>query len=679
MEKVLDNIEIYSIDTFNIKQFSRNLVDGIHETFATFDIETTTISDIINCKYVGTNAFMYIWQMCIDGKIVIGRRWYEFVNLIEQIKKYFKNKFIIYVHNLSYEFQFMRNFININKVFAVDKRKILKCTSDNIEFRCSWKLSNMSLSKMLENTKNVIHKKQSGDDFNYKIQRFPDTELNDDEIKYCVHDVLGLWEAIKTYLEDDTLKTIPLTSTGFVRRDFREHCLKNPEYRKILQAIRLNEEQYEMCKKCARGAISGSNAIYTDMIIEDVDSYDIKSSYPYQMLTKYYPMSKFIKWNHLPEFEELIELLENKCCMMTVTLKNIRLNIFDSIPFISRHKCHAIIKGKYGNGKVYMAESLTLSCTEIDFKIICDAYNFESCEIHELYTADRGMLPKPFREKLMEYFYQKELLKHGDKYLYNKFKNKINASFGMMLTDIINDIIIYDCEQDNPWTTQKIVNKEKELYAYYQRKTTFLTYQWGVWVLAHARESLYEGMKIVKHNIVQTDTDSIKYVGNYSEEFEKLNNKIIKSMQNLDVLPYVEINNKRIYIGVWEHEENEIDENNNHTYSTFKTLGAKKYCFGDKKGQNIQITVAGLNKKKAANYLNNNGGMDKFEIGTIIPREWSGRTEAFYYDRKIPTWQKIPDKNGNIHTVEIASCIAMIDGEYTFGVTDEWLEMIGIQ
>ena len=96
------------------------------------------------------------------------------------------------MHNLSYEFTFLSGIYHFKpeEVFAVDKRAILKCTMFNkLEYRCSYRLSNMSL---LEFTKaeNVEHRKYSEKyDFDYNIIRYPWTPLDSDELLYCQNDV----------------------------------------------------------------------------------------------------------------------------------------------------------------------------------------------------------------------------------------------------------------------------------------------------------------------------------------------------------------------------------------------------------------------------------------------------------------------------------------------------------
>ena len=78
-------------------------------------------------------------------------------------------------------------------------------------------------------------------------------------------------------------------------------------------------------------------------------------------------------------------------------------------------------------------------------------------------------------------------------------------------------------------------------------------------------------------------------------------------------------------MGVYESEKDK---------DRFRTWGAKKYAFEDDKG--LHITVAGVGKKKGAEYLKNHGGLESFEPGFIWPNQNSGGgTDAYWNDDGI--------------------------------------------
>ena len=116
-----------------------------------FDIETT--STYLNGEKV---AFMYAWILNINGASIIGRTWTEFETCIDRIHhKLFTNPdriFVIYVHNLGFEFSFISKRFIWEKIFSIDKRKpIYARTIDGIEFRCSYLLSGYNLATVGKN------------------------------------------------------------------------------------------------------------------------------------------------------------------------------------------------------------------------------------------------------------------------------------------------------------------------------------------------------------------------------------------------------------------------------------------------------------------------------------------------------------------------------------------------
>lgn len=674
----MKEIPIYNITDFPYKMVS-STVELVHKkkcsyvnNVASFDIETTSIKKEQINGLERDLGFMYVWQFAFEEYVCMGRTWSEFTYFIHKLADMCHGTLIVYVHNLGFEFQFMRNFFDWNEIFATEKRRPIYANTGNIQFRCSWRLSNMGLAKFTQNTRGVIHKKQSGEDFDYSIIRYPDTELTDEEYYYCVCDVLGLNEAIRGLMQDNNIHNVcdlPMTNTGFVRRDYMAACLEYPNYKKSIRQKRLYEDTYILCKEASRGAISGSTHLYTDEILEDIDSEDIKSSYPFQMCTKYFPASKFRRIN--PKNDTLFaKSLEQSCCLIVWRCKNLRLKKWRGIPYISKAKCRAIVGEKCGNGKVYSADEIGMCCTEIDFKIISDEYYYTDLEIYEIWIAERDMLSYPFRKHLLDMFQRKCDLEDGDPYIYMKYKNKINSSFGMMLTDIIRNEVVYKGGKE-PWAIQQDGNIAESLNKHYKEYSTFLNYQDGIWVLAHGRDDLHEGMVECDRDLVQVDTDSCKHFNDHSKGFNEINKKIIEKAESYDIKPYVyNKDGDKVYLGIWEHE----GKKGEYTYEKYKTLGAKKYAYiQDGK---LHITIAGCNKKTGAKWLEQHGGINAFRNGMVIPANekgvnYSGRTSSNYYDS-----DRIYDITVDGHRIVHGSYIAVSNVDYTLGMTSEWFNLV---
>lgn len=684
-----ENITIYNEQDFPYNNFTN--VDTVsHKNnsyvnlITAFDIETTSMLKE-ECTIFGRDfGFMYVWQFSVEHTVCMGRTWEEYTSFIDKLCDAVSTKgrkLVVWVHNLSFEFQFMRNFVPFVDVFARKSRKIMRAETKRIEYRCSYFLTNMSLLKFTQKTPGIRFKKKDGEDFNYSIKRYPDTELTDKELGYCCCDVLGLVEGIQSKLElyNDTLATIPMTSTGYVRRAYREVCLEDRRHMEMFSKSALTEEIYAITKEAARGAISGSSHLYTDEIVEEVDSEDIKSSYPFQMMTKYFPKGKFVKCNK-PSTSLLRELLDYYCVIITWKCENIKLKRYSGIPYISKGKCRAIEGAKTGNGKVYKAKQVCMTCTEIDLRIIDSLYKsndgsvIDNLEVIEMWYCNKGMLSSSFRGYLSEMFQTKTDLEDGDEFIYNKYKNEINASFGMMCTDITHDEYVYDCYK-KVWLPPVKADPVSALLKYYNGKYSFLSYQDGVWVMAHGRDSLNDGMVAVGSDLVQVDTDSVKHIEDHRDDFNEINEKIIENAETFDIKPYAIKNDKKVYLGVWEHE-NKGRGDDKPTYKKFRTLGAKKYAYDNDDGSGIHITVAGLKKDSAAKWLSANGGLDIFTNGTVVPaiedgNYISGRTASTYNDMTRPVLVVIDG-----HQVLIGSNIGVRNVPYTFGMTSEWLDLV---
>ena len=135
------------LDSLNIKEIRTNKKVTYLNIGSAFDIETTSM--IINNEKF---AFSYIWQFGIGiNNVYYGRTWAELEDFLYTIKDCLKlcesKRLVIYVHNLGYEFQFMRKHFNWVNIFAVDERKPVKAICDlGIEFRDSYILSGYSLA-----------------------------------------------------------------------------------------------------------------------------------------------------------------------------------------------------------------------------------------------------------------------------------------------------------------------------------------------------------------------------------------------------------------------------------------------------------------------------------------------------------------------------------------------------
>lgn len=93
--------------------------------------------------------------------------------------------------------------------------------------------------------------------------------LWDMEYYYSFCDVVGLHESIEKLLEDDTLETIPMTNTGYIRRDCRNAMRSNPDNWKWYNKVAPNPELYVLIKEAMRGGDTHCNRHYVGRILEE--------------------------------------------------------------------------------------------------------------------------------------------------------------------------------------------------------------------------------------------------------------------------------------------------------------------------------------------------------------------------------------------------------------------------
>lgn len=628
------------------------------KTPITFDIETSKIPSDNDGHY---QAFMYIWQICIEGNVVFGRRWEELQDFMEKVVNAYKlseeERVVVYVHNLSFEFQFIQDYFEFTDVFAMASRSILTAKTAHLEFRCSYKLSNMSLAKFIENTPNTLHYK-GVDDLDYATVRTPETQLTEVEYGYCFNDVKGLYECVMELLKEDNIATIPLTSTGYVRRDCRHAMNKNDNNRKMFLRSRLTLLQYKLLRECFRGGNTAGDRYLTNLILKNVGSYDLSSSYPFQMIAREYPLGK---WNYgvIPDIKTLEEYNMKYCTIARYTFKNIRLREEKPIPYIPQSKCLSLGNDReIYNGRILHADILTISMTNIDFDIVREQYEYDDIAVEEFHYSRKGLLPKELRETIMYYFEKKSKLKGDEEhyYEYMKSKNKLNSIYGMTVTNILNTEIEY---HDGEYTEKKMSEEEMQeaLDKYYSNHRSFLNYSWGVFVTAYARRELEDGLNIAGLDTIYCDTDSVKFIGDHEKEFEEYNFRLNKECKEKGIKNYAEVNGKRYYMGIFDKE---------HGYDEFITLGAKKYAF--LQNGKLGITVSGLSKKKGAEELEKKGGLRRFQRNEVFYN--SGRTIAQYNS------EKVHDITVDGCTFSTASNLAIVDTTYTLGISDTMLDII---
>ena len=657
-------------------------------TIYTFDIETSSYLILDNkvipaCKYEDLTkkeqerclkqSTMYIWQFSINDTVYYGRTWEQLHEFIEILTNDVSYRKIVFIHNLSFEFQYLFTQFLMSDVMARKSRKVMKAFNDryNIEFRCSYYMTNVKLEKLPEMYLLPVEKQVGSLD--YDLIRHSSTPLTEQELKYCEYDCLVVYEYIKKeLLQYENVDKIPITSTGHVRRELKKLVEKNYKYKyKVRRAINVDPHIYNLlATQCFSGGYTHASWIMADTLLENVDSYDFTSSYPYIMCTHLFPSTEFRKCT-LTSYEEMCKRF---AYLLVIRFKNIKSKLFNT--FISMSKCRHIKNGVYDNGRVISADEFEITITDVDFRLIKKSYDFEY-EILESYYSVYAFLPKDLINFILDKYVIKTEYKdvEGKELEYSLEKAKFNAIFGMSVTNTIRDDVLFE---DNIWKEVPITNNDIKEKLENEKKKAFLSFAYGVWVCSWGRFNLLSNVIKCDKYVAYCDTDSMKLVQGYDIN--------IINDYNKQVIEKIKFTSKILNIPLYKFSPND-KKGISHTlglfekdakYLQFISQGAKKYAYKkikkDKKtGEEkevIEITVSGVPKSGAAALTNLNQFRDDF----IFEYKYTNKHIIQYNDHQIP--YLIKDYLGNEELVTDKSGCCILPASYTLGKSLEYADLI---
>lgn len=693
-----------------------NKGDRVYNIPLAFDIETSSfyrdfngdtytyeqVQNLENPK-IEKVAIMYIWQLGINGAVILGRTWGEFISVINRLSERLEltkeKRLIIYVHNLSYEFQFLRSRFEWHKIFSLDVRKPLYAITDNfIEFRCSYLLSGYSLANVSKQLMKYKVAKMVGD-LDYSLIRHKTTPLNTAELGYCINDVRTVMNYIRELIEEyKGLHKLPLTKTGFVRLYCRNRTLnhnvdgkrcKNWEYVELMNELQLSGlDELETLQRAFAGGFTHANALHADEVMHEVDSYDFNSSYPSVMVAEQFPMSRGVRIQ-VKNKEHFDSLIKKYCCVFDIEFTNIFAQQVNDNP-ISVSKCYIKQNVSENNGRVVCATKIATTITEIDYNIISKFYTWGDMRVGEMYCYKRDYLPTPFIKSVLHLYKKKTELKgvEGKESEYLNSKEMLNSTYGMCVTNPLRDEFTYNGE----WETTEITDdmKREKIYQYNTSKNRFLFYAWGIYITAYARKNLFTAILTTGDDYVYSDTDSVKITNGdkYKTYFREYNNKLENKLRkacNYHKLPYSLCEPRTIKgitktLGVWDYEGR---------YTRFKTLGAKRYmieCAGalhiNGVKYNHSLTVSGVNKFTAIPYLYEQAQtkdiFDLFSNYLRIPPEATGKNIHTYIDYAVNG--EVEDYRGEVDDFSEFSGVHLEPTGYSFNISVMYLNyLLGIK
>lgn len=578
---------------------------NILEIFGGFDIETTNTQDAR-----GWLAYAYHFQICLanqrDTFVYLFRSWDVLLWFVDFIANHYNTgestKLIMWVANLSFEFQFIRRRLQWDQgeydFFAKEERQPLKATYRGIEFREALAISGGNLDHLAKTyckTKKLVTYGPNGEkisDLDYRKERNSHTPLTDQEEQYCINDVVILSE-FSQYIFDHYIrpeKRVPMTKTSILISEYKERLkdrCKLMDKRNGLEYGQSMDMWKDYLLRCFpdedtykiwfsylfRGGYVHANVLCTDVVLP-AKMRDITSSYPKEMNTAYYPVKPFRKVKFNPEY------LKKYCCILHCHYDYIQATTPHTIE--SKNKCVNVWGAKWDNGRLIWADQLEVYLTELDYDIYSKFYKTPyPPTISECWIAERGKLPFYLLDTLNKYYIHKHALKVAglaDTQEYGITKSAVNTNYGATVKRIKLDKITYH----DDWGHDVITPNYKE-----EISKQILLPQWGIWVTAHARHTLLSmlyKLHMAGVKVIYMDTDSIKYIPSHKAEqiFKHFNNQQRRRLHNR------KLRNPAFHdLGFFDKEEKGKTVQ-------FKTLGAKRYLYYN--GDKMKATVAGMPK-----------------------------------------------------------------------------------
>lgn len=630
-----------------------------------FDIETTTIYysadyEVEELRNKPHFAYMYTWQFAVNDISVYGRTWDEFteflLNLRADLRLKIDHKLIVFVHNLKFEFAFMKKvkgiYFDETDFIARDRNEVIKCVvNDVFEFRDSYAYTEMSLEQMGE-----LINFQKLKNYNYALIRTNITPLTSTELLYCEHDVLILTQYFNREADRyGYVANVPLTATRCVKRLIFDNYRRDKWFgsgKNTRLSFDSENDMYvlDLLKSAYSGGFLYTNDIYENEVLNDIVHADVSSFYPSIMLFNKFPQGKFEK---IAAPDSLNDLFENptyskRPLLIKLELRNLK-NKYPRFAFLhSNNTSWFIDSPKLHNNHILAAKAITLTVNEIDLKNIIKYYTFDTdtVEIVEVYAAKRySYLPRYIVKTVIDLYKEKKRQKEiyeaikvtrpptvEESHVYHLAKSMLDRIYGIF----VQRPILMQYGFDNQ---SGCVVPLGEFYAKSDSDNTVL-YQWGVWIVSYGRDIITKkfaeiGLTTINgvnkniDAVLYSDTDCLKFFNNQ----QHIN---ILSQYNADVKE----NLKKLCLrnsSFCRFEELEgIGEFTFEHYKQMKIGGIKKYCYVND-NDDFYPVVSGLSSDNTyfSQFKTNEEKLDAFDENMEIPAEQARNRRNKYVTQTI--------------------------------------------
>ena len=577
-----------------------------NETFYAMDIETNTVYNKEDNTFKPCAVWMYLG--CIKsnkGERYFFHSWEEYKSILSTIKNG-----IIFVHNLSYEFDYMaKNGFKFSDIVANKAHHIIKCNDNEfgVEYRCTFMISRKSLAKIGK----LVGRKKLEYDYSGIREK---NNLTEKDYEYNENDCDIVIDYINMLLKEyKKLKNLPLTQTSRVRKVMRDNDkIFYNEFSRVANKFFPDENQYKLMEQAFTGAFTYGNPQYFGQILDNVYSADRISAYPAEMLENSYPY----KWTKIYTGDEAVKKYnENNTFIFNVTFKNIR-SIDNRLNVLSISKCNIKTLGNdiiSYNGKLVFADSIEYTLDSVNFSIVKKCYKWDNITINKyMESMIERRVPRTLLQTVIKFATDKQKLKPLVKA--NPYDEELNKNY-MTSKEMLNSI--YGTQVMKFTNTEYSVNDDGEWLVNYKEyekpKNLMRMFSIGLFVTSYARKKLIE--KIIENGI---------------ENF-----------------------------GMFENE-NVTDKP---IYEKFAHFGAKKYAY-IRDGE-FHFVISGVPKSE-----NSPKSFDDLQAGKVYEKVKNGHAfvlntyynEMYYKDSNgnyIKYEGKIKDRGG----------IAIVDADYTFGIS----------
>lgn len=547
------------------------------------------------------------------------------------------DKTIIYFHNLSYDWVFLRKFFlqvwgtPIHQLNTRPHYPLFVEFQNGLIFRDSFILAQRSLDKWAADL-GVEHQKAVGK-WDYDAVRQQGARFGADEREYIEHDTLAGVECIEKTLHalHKRIYSIPYTATG-IPREIVKKLAKSNRGRELFLSIVPDYQIQLIMENCFHGGYTHNNRHYVGQLVKGITiAVDEASAYPYTMLVEKFPMERFAPF-HNCTVDFILHNADEYAYMFKLILVRPRLrDNFVPMPALQKSKADKVINGVDDNGRILCANYVEIYLTETDLEVIAGQYIWDKALCVDVHYSHKDFLPRWFTDFVYQCFADKTKLKGGDKVLYSIAKAKLNSLYGMCVQRPVKQVIEEDY-QTGAFSVDDSQDEQTLYDAYVNNYNSVLPYQWGVWITSYSFRNLFR-IGSCAGTWLYSDTDSC-----YGQDWDmaKLDeyNKDCRDRLTARGYPAVRHNDRDYWLGVAELDG---------TYDQFISVGAKRYAVRDLEKQALKITVAGVPKSGVLCFLRCGADLRKFRRGFIFDGKITGKLQhSFYFVDDIWT-----DEHGN--------------------------------